>query len=212
MNRLPAQVALEVWALRPRALQFLIVAIIGLSLGLSLGSAVPIMVFFGMLTGSYGFAIAENARLEILYATLPSSRRTVVIARYLVTVGILAGLGVIAVAYDAIFAAVRDQPWSATTSFGLLAVTLAVAAVMTAVQFPFYFALGFTRATPVTWAMSAVGLAGVGILLLFILNDQPLTAEPFLTPWLLIGGPILGLAALTGSAAISVRVYNRKDL
>ena len=71
MSHLPAQVALELWVLRPFARQF--VMLLGLAvLFVSFHDAGPAMaVVMAALTGSYGFAITESARLETLFATLP---------------------------------------------------------------------------------------------------------------------------------------------
>ena len=217
MTQLRSQLAMELWVLRPYARQFVILVALGGLFVFLLDTAVPLMMVMAVLTGSYGFAITEGAHLETLFASLPSPRRNVVLARYGVATGILLASGLAGLAIDAVAAPVRQQAWSAPTAFSVLASTFAVAALVMAIQFPFFFALGYTRARIVTY----VTIASIGALvgLFAALAANPASWLDWLTatasaPSLAIVpvGLLTGLLALTASAAISVRLYNRKDL
>ncbi len=214
MNRLPAQLALEVWTLRPYSRQFVLLPVMGVLLGFMQDSFVPIMVTMGVLTGSYGFSITENARLETLYATLPISRRQVVIARYAVGAGILVGLGLIGFGFDAVAALVRQQIWAPVDSLIFLAASLAVAGLLIAVQFPFFFALGYLRARFVTWLAIALVIASVALLMMPASpgGAGAIASVAQLGPGWPLAGLLIVLLALAGSVATSVRVYTRKDL
>lgn len=214
MNRLPAQLALEVWTLRPYSRQFILLPVMGLLLGFMQDSFVPIMVTMGVLTGSYGFSISENARLETLYATLPISRRQVVVARYAVAVGTLVGLGLLGVVFDGAAAIVRRQDWAPVDSLILLAASLAVAGLVIAVQFPFFFALGYLRARFVTWLAIALVIASVTLLMMPASpgGAGAIASVAQLGPGWPLAGLLIVLLALAGSVVTSIRVYAHKDL
>lgn len=217
MNHLPAQVALELWVLRPFARQF--VMLLGLAvLFVSFHDAGPAMaVVMAALTGSYGFAITESARLETLFATLPSTRRDVVVARYLVITGILLTAGLVGVVVHAIKAAATGQPWSLGSTLALVAVSFTVAAAVIAIQFPFFFRLGYLRARFLTFVTIAV--VGALVVALVTLAGNSSVSAGWLAALASIpamgftaGGLLLGFGFLAASAVISVRLYSRKDL
>jgi hypothetical protein len=217
MSHLPAQVTLELWVLRPFARQF--VMLLGLAvLFVSFHDAGPAMaVVMAALTGSYGFAITESARLETLFATLPSTRRDVVVARYLLITGILLTAGGVGVVVDAIKAAVVGQPWSPGGSLAVIAVSFAVAALVIAIQFPFFFRLGYLRARFLTFV--TIGVVGAVIAGLVVQASNSGASSAWLEAIARIpaagftaGGLLLGFGFLAASAALSVRLYSRKDL
>lgn len=215
MTRLPPQLAMELWVLRPYTRQFVLLPAMGLLFGFLQDTVVPMMMVMAVLTGSYGFVITEQARLETLFATLPTSRRRIVVARYAVAAGIVLLLGLAGVGFDVVIATIRQQEWSPVSSLTTLGACLAAAGIVLGIQFPFYFALGYTRAKFVTWlALAAVGaLVGMGMATTMTGGtpfDWPDPGGPVWAP--IAGGPLVGLAALAVSAAVSVRLYARKDL
>lgn len=214
MSRLPAQWTLELWTLRPYSRQFVLLPVMGLLLGFMQDSFVPIMVMMAVLTGSYGFSISENAHLESLYATLPISRRQVVIARYAVVLGIVVGLGLAGVVFDAVAAVIRHQNWSPVSSLAFLAASIAVAGLVVAVQFPFFFALGYLRARFVTWLAIALVIAAVALLMMPVSPGSTgiIATIGQIGPFWPLAGLLIALATLTGSAELSIRLYRRKDL
>ncbi|MCW5954187.1 MAG: ABC-2 transporter permease [Propionibacteriaceae bacterium] len=217
MSHLPAQVALELWVLRPFARQFVMLSGIAV-LFVSFHDAGPAMaVAMAALTGSYGFAITETAHLETLFATLPSTRRDVVVARYLVITGILLAAGLLGVVVDAIKAAVTGQPWSLGGTLAVVAMSFAVAAAVIAIQFPFFFRLGYLRARFLTF----VTIAAVAALIvaLVVLASTSGVAPGWLeamahisTIGFTVGGMLVGFGFLIASAALSVHLYAQKDL
>lgn len=216
MNRLPAQLTLELWVLRPYARQFALLPVLALVLGLVQDSVIPIMLVMGALTGSYAFAVTETSHLEALFATLPSKRWHLVVARYAIAAGIVLLLGLLGLGFDAAKAALLHQPWSASEATAILAAGLAVAALVIGIQFPFYFAMGYTRAKLVTWIVVAALGSLVAVLAMSSSAGAPEAASApdpdWVAPALTVGGPLLGLALLGLSALVSVRLYARKDL
>ena len=217
MTRLRAQVAMELWVLRPYARQFVILLAMGLLFVFLLDTVLPFVMMMALLTASYGFSLTDRANLEALFATLPSPRRNVVLARYGVATGILLAAGLAGLAIDAAAATARQQTWSAAPAVTVLASTFAVAALVTAVQFPFFFALGYTRARIVIYATIAGAGAVIGFFTLTVTKasiplDWLAAMANAPTSAVIPGGLLAGLGMLAVSAAISVRIYARKDL
>ncbi len=209
MKQLSRHLALEAWVLRPYARQFVLIPVFGLVFGLIQNSVIPVMTVMAAVTGSYGFNIVETSRLETLLASLPGSRRLVVAARYLLTGLVVVASGLAGFGIDAAWSAAREQPWSATGSVAVLLISLAVAAVLVAVQFPFFFRLGYSRARPVTLIS---GCVVVGLVVLSSLGASALTipdASVVAAAWIGVAAAAAGLAA---SVVVSTRIYTRKDL
>lgn len=218
MTHLPAQIALELWLLRPFARQFVMLSFLAVMF-VSFQDAGPAMVVaMAALTGSYSFAVTESAHLETLFATLPSTRRVVVMARYLVIGGILAAAGIAAVVADAVKAAISQRPWSPAAALAVIAISFAVASLVIAIQFPFFFRLGYLRARFLTLVAIAVVGAVIAWLALTLSRNkvvspawlETVTQAP--AGWWVAGGLLLGSGFLVASAAVSIRLYARKDL
>lgn len=216
MTHLRSQFTMELWVLRPYARQFVILVVLGCLFVFMLDTVVPLVMGMAVLTASYGFAITESARLETLFATLPSPRRNVVLARYGVNTGVLLGSGLAGLVIDAAAAPIRQQAWSVSTALAGLALTFTVATLVIGIQFPLFFALGYTRARLVSYATivligALVGLGAIGATRTGSLDWLEAAAS---TPPLAIvaGGLLAGGLLLAASAAVSVRLYARKDL
>lgn len=217
MIQLRPQLAMELWILRPYARQFVLLLGMGLLYTFFLDTGVPVMMAMALLTGGYGFSITEANRLETLFAGLPTSRATVVVARYAVSAGILLAMGLAGLVLEAARAIARQEAWSAVGGFAVLAACFALGSVALGIQYPFFFKLGYNRARPVT-------VISIGVIAALLGGAAALTAQGELvgltrmigsSAWsgaVIAGGSVVGVAALAGSAAISTRLYARKDL
>ena len=107
---------------------------------------------------------------------------------------------------DAIKAAVVGRPWSPGGSLAVVAVSFAVAALVIAIQFPFFFRLGYLRARFLTFVTIAVVGAVIAGLVVQAGNSGASSA------WLeaiaripaagfTAGGLLLGFGFLAASAA-----------
>jgi hypothetical protein len=207
---------MELWLLRPYARQYLMLLAFGLLFALMQNTAIPLVTMMAVLTGSYGFSITENARLETLMATLPTSRRAVVVARFGISAAVVAVAATTGLAFEAVLSVVRGQAWSLPVALAVLGGSLAVAGIALGVQFPVYFKLGYTRARSFGFiSLAAVGLAVAGIGLVVVksgaLDGTALPPTGTLLA-LAAGGLLLGAAAMAVSMLVSVRIYQAKDL
>lgn len=217
MIPLRPQLAMELWILRPYARQFVLLVGMGLLYTFFLQTGPPVMMAMALLTGGYAFSITEANRLETLFAGLPTSRATVVVARYAVSATILLAMGLAGLLLEAARAIVRQEAWSAAGGFSVLAVCFALGSVVLGIQYPFFFKLGYNRARPVT-------VISIGVIAALLGGAGGLAAQgelagltraigsPAWSGAIIAGGLIVGVAALAGSTAISIRLYTRKDL
>lgn len=166
------------------------------------------------LLASNPFSADERGRLDTLYATLPLSRRSIVIGRYLalfliyVVVAVLATVAVIVVTVTE----------GKALDFALLGtvniVSVLVFAIALAVQLPFFFSVGFTRARLMTFipVVVVVGVAAIAAQTGLFKTSDVLTNIGRHLDTLWIVAPIVGAAALAGSIVISAVRYGRRAL
>lgn len=160
------------------------------------------------------FATDERGRLDTLYATLPISRRTVVLGRYVSLIALylmLAAVGTLAAV------AVSLVQGEQVPLFQLALVNLAclVFFLMTiAVQLPLFFGLGFTRARPMMYIPLIVAAGGLWLADRLSLWEQiDLDALTALHPAALVAPLALALVATVAiSATVAAQRYGRRSL
>lgn len=160
------------------------------------------------------FAADERGRLDTLYATLPLTRRGIVVGRYLALFALYIVVAAVGTA-AAVVVQIKNGDAVDPLLFGAVnAVALMFFAIALAVQLPFFFSLGFTRARLMSFLPAAV-FVGAAVLAsqLGFLNGPGLVdgiARNLNALW--VGAPIVAAAALAASIAISAVRYSRRAL
>lgn len=174
----------------------------------------PMYLFVGMSVVSTLFSITEKAGLDTLYATLPVSRRSVVLGRYLTIVALYAVLVALSEAVTRAMALVLGKGVEPGVLTLIAAGSFATLALITAVQLPFYFALGFTRARLVSTVPVFLPAAVVGAVVGLGIPTKGALARLVADPSLLwaVGGAAAGLGFLAVSSLISQRLYAAREL
>lgn len=175
-----------------------------------IGAAAIVM---SLLAGN-PFGTDELGRLDTLYATLPITRRAVVLGRYtaLVLIYLAAALAATLAAMITTLAGHQAVDFVAIGAVDVAA--FLVFALALAVQLPFFFSLGFTRARPMMFIPAAVLVAGAalasqtGLVVPSDLIDAASTNIAVLS----VAAAAIGVAALLVSAAISAALYRHRDL
>lgn len=217
-HALRPQLSMELWILRPYARQYLLVIGVGLLYTAFFDTGTTILVMMVLLASVNVFSVTESSKLELLFAQLPTSRATVVWARYAVCTGLMAAAGVLGVAFEVILWFVGLHVWSPTISFVILAASLAAGAVLIAIQFPFFFHFGYSRARSVIVITMALAMAVIAGAYPLLNSGAAPALATFLTSLtqhpavFAVAVLSIGLVALLASAALSVRIYRRKDL
>ncbi|MEO5533953.1 MAG: ABC-2 transporter permease [Pseudolysinimonas sp.] len=176
----------------------------------AIGTAAIVM----SLLAANPFAADERSHLDTLYATLPINRRNVVLGRYLALV-----LAYLAAALIATIAAIIIT-LGGGHSVDVLAFAAAnvaaflVFAVSVAVQLPFFFSVGATRARPMIFIPAVVFGGGAALasqtgLLSRIDFATAISANLGIVSAAVV---VIAVAALLGSIAISTVRYNRRAL
>ncbi len=160
------------------------------------------------------FANDEVSKLPTLYAILPLSRRRVVLSRYVELGGTallaaLAGLGLTLSTRGIVDTASRLP---LTTSVAATGLAFAVVCAVISVQTPLLFALGHARAGMYsTLATVTLVLGGTWLSLQSSWLNRD-GAGLLASKWTGPVGLAVGVVVLAASAALSLRLYQRRDL
>lgn len=160
------------------------------------------------------FAQDERMGLDILWGTLPVTRRQVVISRYLLIAAILILMIMAGLAFTYLFPAGQAEASKELLSISPLALAgtlFSFTAILISLQMPLFFALGYARtgmyATGALFLFFClIGLVGAQFpgfrisLYEFLASDS---AFPV--------GILIGIALFSVSAAISIALYSRRD-
>lgn len=164
-----------------------------------------------LLLPSQMFAVDERGRLAILWATLPISRRQVVLGRHLSLVLLLVSttLACGATSWVLTVAAPTSAALPLLPSFGA---AFALVSFLMAVQVPIYFAVGSAR-------VASFGTAAVFLVIFLVAGaigrigraPAPLVGA-LAWPFMPVAAVLVGLALMAASAAVSVPLYVRRAL
>jgi ABC-type transport system involved in multi-copper enzyme maturation permease subunit len=194
----------------PSAVLVLAVAVAAPWPAFAIGAAAIVM----SLLAANPFAADERGRLDTLYATLPITRRTIVVGRYLGLVGIYLVLALAATVAAIVTTLLGHHPVDPVMLGAVNVAAFSVFAIAIAVQLPFFFSVGYTRARPMMFVPAAVLVAGSAIASQTgILNHTDLihaVSQNLDTLW--VAAPVIAVAALAASAGISWARYRRRSL
>jgi len=210
MSTLTAAVNLDLITVKPYGKQLAFLLVGGAAVAVALrqpGAALPMAAVYATLFASYPFAVGDKADLAMLAGMLPVARRTIVLARYVFAV-IACILGqVVGLACCAVIALASGTTIDPASTATLVGVSFALFAITAGIQLPLYLALGYARAR----LLGMVPFFAVFVLVGAVSSQLPDDAS---TPtWLVGAGAFaVGIATLAASCAVSVRIYERRQL
>ncbi|WP_144765730.1 ABC-2 transporter permease [Curtobacterium sp. 9128] len=178
------------------------------------GLAIVVGAVIAAVSVSYPFQGDERGQLDTLYANTLVRRRDVVVGRFLTVLAFAAAAVALGVLVSLVTAAVRHETMAWSTVGTLLLVAFGVTVACVAVQLPWFFALGYTRARPMLYipvAVLAVGswLAGQTGLLD---GATSVTIGGGPSPVVVVAVLVGGVVVLVASALVSTRLYERREL
>lgn len=174
-------------------------------------TAVVMAAVFATFLASYPFAIADKNDLDTLYGMLPVSRRALVAGRYVFALALYVASTLLGGVMAAVIAAIRHEPVALADAALVAAISFAIYCVVVALQHPFFWAMGYTKARAVSY-VPLLALA-FGTSLLPLLGVDPTGPgggagpSPQVLSVLLVAG---GAAAYVASVAVSVRLDARR--
>lgn len=204
-----AVVRLDIWTVRPYVRQFAFLLVIAAAVGLVMDdplAVLPMSVVFAVLVASGPFAVAERNDLDALYSVLPVRRSTLVVGRYLFAMVTFVASALASSAVAVVLAVGSGTVPEAGEAGLVLAAVFAMFGVVTAVQYPIYVRLGYTKARLVA-NLPLVVLAVVGLFAMPQVDTASLPGAAVVVP------SVIGVtvAILLASALVAVRLDTRRS-
>lgn len=190
--------------------------------GVGTGSApgmIGIVVMYSSIYASYPFAVGEKNSLDMLYATLPISRKRIVEGRYLFSLCMNVSAAVLSVLLSGALLTALNKGWNLTEALVTAGGSMGLFLLIESVQLPLYFKLGYAKAKFLVYlplaAFPAVVIAGASL----FGKENSLAAVRSLTAWLdanlylaLAFAALVPCAAFIASCLLSVSIYRKRDL
>lgn len=177
------------------------------------GAAIVCGAVVGAVSLSYFFQADEQGRLDELYALSIGSRTAVVIGRYLasVVVGLAFAMAGAVVTLASVVLRQQEPNWPVIATLFLLGCGVVTAA--TALQTPWFFAVGYTKGRPAFFVLiAAIALLGWLEGKVHLLDGLTTTLTT-ISPALSVAAAVLaGIALLAVSATVASHLYNRRQL
>ena len=221
MSALVRRIGLDLRSLRPYARQGLFVLVfIFIPVMVSptrdpSGMVVAAVILAAYIGPQYLFSNDERGRLDTLYAALGITRSRTVVGRYATCLLLMAGLAAVALTLCLGLAAILGIALDLAMLGQLALGGIALAGLVMCVQLPVFFAVGFTRARPVTFVALALVVAAVVAPTMLSPDLTAAALEWFAgasTALLSLAALLVLAVALPVSALVSARLYTRRDL
>lgn len=125
---------------------FLLIAFVLCYMNGTSSFSIGILMMYGLFYTAYPFAIGEKTKIDLLYASLPLQKKNLVFGRYLFAFLINLGSGVIAFLFTFLTALVLRQDFILGETAAAIVGCFFLFTLVEAIQMPFYFKLGYTKA------------------------------------------------------------------
>ena len=165
-----------------------------------------------MLIPSYMFSLDERGRLDTLYSVLPLSRTNVVHGRYVVLLALTLAL----LSMGAVLTAARAALTGPSVDLAELAIVFGgsffLVAIVHGFQVPFYFAVGYSKARIVNYAILIVFFGALWLVFPAVRLDMVHFTDRLNSPFFYAITVLGGLGILGASVASSSRLYRNRVL
>jgi len=194
---------------------------LGIALFMSLinrdgGLFILFMAMFGMTMMAFPFEVTEKSNLDVLFATLPSNRKSILAARYIYILLMLLVIIVISVPVGIIIHAAFGNTLSASGFAIITFFSAAVFLVCAGVQTPFMYKYGYKKGRIFMWIPLIVFILVFNLPGIFDLFNMDIEFNIFEILFRNTAATILisigvGALAYTLSFLASRKVYLKKD-
>lgn len=179
--------------------------------------AIGMFMVYGMFYSGYPFAVGEKVRLDVLYASLPLSRSSLILGRYLFALAVNIVTGLASFAVCLCVGSLRGIPMDPLESMFIVTTCFFIYSAMEFLQFPFFFKLGYNKAR--LFILLPIVLVAAATSTLFLAGDGLFSQLDGLIQWLGANSQLLvivlfGLWLLLfyGSIRLSHRFYAKREL
>ncbi|MCL2846136.1 MAG: ABC-2 transporter permease [Firmicutes bacterium] len=165
---------------------------------------------------AFPFESADKSNLNVLYATLPTNRKSMVTARYIFIMISLAITIVLAVVFSMVVDWMFDNVIYGFVIGTLLCIAIAIFLLVVSIQTPFLYKHGYTKGRIFMWIPLIVVIIVINLPALFNVLNLDIEFNIFEimfrnTTLTSILSLFVGVAAITTSYFVSLKFYLKKD-
>lgn len=180
---------------------------------------IGIMMMYGTIYVTSPFAVGDKNGIDTLYATLPLTKKNIVVGRYVFALFLNVIVGAIAVAISAIFMFVFGKEINWIETLIIIMVYFVVFTILQSIQLPIHFKLGYAKAKflaylPFAALPAAVivisKLAGKNSFLPFLKNTFSWIETNSLLSIILV--IIIWVLIVISSISLSYRFYKKREI
>lgn len=195
---------------------------LGAVMGYSLKSSVMLSSYFMvgvMLVMSYPFSVGEKNGMDILYGTLPLSRKDIVTGRYLFVIAVEAVCAALTLLCSRLLALAIGTEYILADELFAMSLLTGVFFLVVALQYPLFFKFGYNKARIIALTpMIIIFLAVTQLRTLAELFGWNISLDGLLafiegSRFFMYAAPVLsGLVLLALSCLISRRIYEKREM
>jgi len=181
------------------------------------GAFIITVAIFTMTVMVFPFEVTDKSNLDVLYATLPSNRKSMVVARYGFFLLSLLAVMLVAVPIGIVIHAAFGRTFSFTMFAVITVFSMAIYLVCVGIQTPFMYKYGYKKGRIFMWIPLIAFVLVINLNGLFDLLNLDIDFNIFeilfrnalITTLVSLG---VGVFAFVASFLLSRRFYLRKDL
>lgn len=174
--------------------------------------SIGMSMMMGIIFTSYPFAMADLNQTDLLYQTLPISRKDIVKGRYLYNFAVLTFFSLISLAINLILYYITKGKFLFNDMFYSFVLIFIVYTIVILFQTPMYFKLGYIKAKGLNYAPFIImGLTGYVFSKLIDFMSVLKYIEANLT-FFVWGCLFLILFLMLISCLFSIKIYEKKDI
>jgi len=180
------------------------------------GLFILFIAMFGMTLMAYPFELAEKSNLDVLYASLPSNRNSMLVARYSFMALSLLAMMLVAIPVGLIITVAFGNTINATAFAIITALSIGIYLICVAVQTPFMYKHGYRKGRIFMWIPITIAIVVFNLPVLFDLFNLNIEFNIFeilfrnATASILVSLGV-GIASFIASFFLAQKLYLKKD-
>lgn len=181
-------------------------------------ASIGMMMMYGLIYATYPFAVGDKNGIDTLYATIPVTKKDIVVGRYVFVLLWQLMISAVAFAVSLALTAAQGRALAFVELIAAIIVCFLIFTFFGAIQLPFYFKLGYAKAKFFAYLPLAAFPAAVAALVALTDRDQFLSALYGIFSWAeanviltVVMILLLWLALMAASCAVSYRFYRKRE-
>lgn len=126
-------------------------------------SVIGFVMMYGVIYASYPFAVGDKNGIDTLYTTMPLGKKNIVIGRYIFALSLNMLFGVLALVLSGVISMFLGKGVNWKEELLTILVCFIFCSIVTAIQLPIYFKLGYAKARTVA-LLPLIGIPGFAVI------------------------------------------------